>query len=96
MCTVSPLITWAWVPQEVWNEPNCGFYATAPCCGPTCGNRTAYTELFVNTFKAIKKVAPTLRVGGPSTAQLGWLDTFIEAAAAADAFPDFVSSHLCE
>lgn len=64
------------------------------CCGPTCGNKTAYLELFVNTFQAIKGAHPTLRVGGPATAQLAWLDTFLEGAVAAKCDPDFLSTHL--
>lgn len=79
---------------EIWNEPNCGFYATAPCCGPTCGNQTAYMELFKSTYDAIKSVDAKLQVGGPATAQLAWLDDFIESAAEQNCRPDFVSSHL--
>ena len=33
-------------PFEVWNEPNCGFYYQAGCCGAGCGNQTAYLELY--------------------------------------------------
>jgi xylan 1,4-beta-xylosidase len=80
---------------EVWNEPNCGFYdSESECCGPTCGNKTAYLDLFTNTFAAIKSVEKSLRVGGPATAQLGWLDTFLTGAVGAGATPDFLSSHL--
>ncbi len=79
---------------EVWNEPNCGFYDTANCCGPTCGNKTAYMELFTNTYKGLKKASPQIRVGGPATAQLGWVDYFLEQSVAADCEPDFVSTHL--
>lgn len=79
---------------EVWNEPNCGFYDTAPCCGPRCGNHSAYLELFTHTRAAVKAAAPSLRVGGPATAELGWLDSFLEGAHAAAAPPDFLSTHL--
>ena len=33
-------------------------------------------------------------MGGPATAQLGWLDTFLEASVAANCTPEFLSSHL--
>lgn len=79
---------------EVWNEPNCGFFATTPCCGPACGNHTAYLDLFENTYRAIKGVQPDLRVGGPATAQLGWLDSFLKEASSRGVYPDFTTSHL--
>jgi len=79
---------------EVWNEPNCGFFYEAKCCGPTCGNKTAYMELFTNTFKAIKSVDPALRVGGPATAQLAWLGEFLVNATKQGTVPDFISTHL--
>jgi len=79
---------------EVWNEPNCGFFYDPKCCGPTCGNKTAYMELFTNTFKAIKSVDPSLRVGGPASAQLAWLGEFLTNATLAGTVPDFLSTHL--
>ena len=80
---------------EVWNEPNCcGGYPDTGCCGPSCGNTSMYGELFSNTWTGLKKADPGLRVGGPATAQLAWLDVFIEGAVAAGTPPDFVSSHL--
>jgi xylan 1,4-beta-xylosidase len=53
-----------------------------------------YLDLFANTFKGLKRADPMLRVGGPATAQLGWLDVFLEGAVKLGATPDFVSSHL--
>ena len=47
-----------------------------------------------NTFKGLKAANPALRVGGPATAQLAWLDDFVAGAVGAGAPPDFVSSHL--
>jgi len=80
---------------EVWNEPNCcGGYPDTGCCGPGCGNTSMYVDLFANTFKGLKAADPGLRVGGPATAQLAWLDVFVEGAVKAGAPPDFVSSHL--
>jgi len=80
---------------EVWNEPNCcGGYPDTGCCGPGCGNKSMYVDLFANTFKGLKAANPALRVGGPATAQLAWIDEFIAGAVEAGAPPDFVSSHL--
>ena len=82
--------TW---PFEVWNEPNCGFYYQAGCCGAGCGNQTAYFELYANTAGAIKAADPKLQVGGPATAGLGWIPEFLAATRASGAPVDFVSSH---
>ena len=87
----SEVRTWRF---EVWNEPNCGFFDVGGCCGDTCGNQTAYMDMFVNTFQAIKAADTALLVGGPSTAQLSWLNWFVATAVKKNAPPDFVSSHL--
>ena len=79
---------------EVWNEPNCGFYDAGGCCGEACGNQSAYLDMYVNTWQALKKQDPQLSVGGPATAQLSWLDWFVASAVQRGATPDFVSSHL--
>lgn len=50
--------------------------------------------MFINTYRAIKSVDKNLRVGGPATAQLAWLDVLVERAVEAECPPDFVSSHL--
>lgn len=79
---------------EVWNEPNCGFFVETQCCGPTCGNQTAYFELYNVTARAVKAVDNSLRVGGPSTAQLGWIPEFISFTNISNVPLDFISSHL--
>lgn len=80
---------------EVWNEPNCcGGYPDTGCCGLGCGSVALYTALFANTYAGLKKADERLKVGGPATAQLAWLDSFVEHATAAGTPPDFVSSHL--
>ena len=83
--------TW---PFEVWNEPNCGFYYNTGCCGANCGNQTAYFQLYAETAQAVKAADPSLMIGGPSTAQLGWIPEFLAAARSGGAPVDFVSSHL--
>lgn len=66
----------------MWNEPNCGFYYQGNCCGAGCGNQTAYFELYQHTAAAVKAVDAWLPVGGPSTAQLGWIPEFLAFTAA--------------
>jgi len=79
---------------EVWNEPNCGFYVQDDCCGPDCGDKPAYFELYRNTAAAVKLVDKFLQVGGPATAQLAWIPEFIAFTTENAAPVDFVSTHL--
>ena len=59
---------------EVWNEPNLDFWAGQP-------KQETYWELYDHTARALKKVNPRLRVGGPATAQAAWVDAFIRHCA---------------
>ena len=71
---------------EVWNEPNyAGFWPNA--------DQAAYFKLYDATASAIKKVNPTLRVGGPATAGAGWVPEFLAHTSAAKVPVDFVSTH---
>lgn len=72
---------------EVWNEPNAGFWGGEPY-------QPTYFELYDNTARAIKKVSPRLRVGGPSTAQAAWVGDFIRHVHEVGVPADFVSSHV--
>ena len=71
---------------EVWNEPNLdGFWEHA--------DQKAYFELYANTVRAIKKVDPAIKVGGPATAGAAWVPELL-AYAKANALPvDFVTTH---
>src|SRR5882762_4401678 len=55
---------------EVWNEPNIDFWAGDP-------KEATYYELYDRAARAIKRVSPRLRVGGPATAQAAWVDRFL-------------------
>ena len=58
---------------EVWNEPNlAGFFEG--------GDQKAYFDLYDVTAKAIKRIDPKLRVGGPSTAGAAWVPEFLDHA----------------
>jgi xylan 1,4-beta-xylosidase len=72
---------------EVWNEPNIDFWTGEP-------KEQTYFLLYETTARAIKKVDPNLRVGGPATAQAAWVDRFIDHCQAVRAPFDFVSTHI--
>jgi xylan 1,4-beta-xylosidase len=71
---------------EAWNEPAyCGFY----CPPPNVTNLDSYLALYNATSRAVLGVDATLSVGGPATAELGWVDEFIASGLPAR----FLSSH---
>jgi xylan 1,4-beta-xylosidase len=71
---------------EVWNEPNLdGFWERA--------DQKAYFDLYTRTAKAIKGIAPLLRVGGPSTAGAAWVPEFLAHAKATNTPVDFITTH---
>jgi xylan 1,4-beta-xylosidase len=72
---------------EVWNEPNIDFWTGDP-------KEQTYYALYDVTARAIKKVDPRLRVGGPATAQAAWVDRFIKHCTDAHVPFDFVSTHI--
>jgi len=81
---IEEVATWYF---EVWNEPNIGFWSGEP-------KETTYYQLYDESARAIKRVSPRLRVGGPSTAQAAWVDRFIKHCADANIPVDFVSTHV--
>jgi xylan 1,4-beta-xylosidase len=72
---------------EVWNEPNIDFWAGEP-------KQETYFQLYDATVRALKKISPQLRVGGPATAQAAWVDRFIAHAVENQVPLDFVSTHV--
>ena len=72
---------------EVWNEPNLDFWGGRP-------NQPTYFELYDHTVRALKAVNPKLIVGGPSTAQAGWVPDFLAHTKQANVPVDFVSTHV--
>lgn len=70
---------------EVWNEPNLDGFWT--------GGQQKYFELYQSSAEALKKVDAKLRVGGPSTAGLGWIKEFVEFCEKNKVPLDFVSTH---
>ena len=72
---------------EVWNEPNIDFWSGEP-------KADSYHRLYAVTVRALKRVSPRLRVGGPATAQAAWVDRFIEHCYKNGLPLDFVSTHI--
>lgn len=70
---------------EVWNEPNLdGFWA---------GTQADYFKLYTHSARAIKRVNPTYKVGGPATAGAAWIPEMIAYCATNKVPLDFVSTH---
>jgi xylan 1,4-beta-xylosidase len=72
---------------EVWNEPNIDFWNGRP-------QQETYFAFYDETAKAVKRVDPNLRIGGPATAQAAWVDAFIAHCTQNHVPFDFVSTHV--
>ncbi len=70
---------------EIWNEPNLKTFWT--------GSQADYFKLYQVSAKAIKKVHPNLKVGGPSTAKNAWITPFINFCKKNKVLLDFISTH---
>ncbi|ANX00826.1 xylan 1,4-beta-xylosidase [Thermoclostridium stercorarium subsp. leptospartum DSM 9219] len=78
------VITW---PVEVWNEPNIAFWA---------GTMEEYFKLYEYSAKAVKRVDPRIKVGGPVICGIEtekWLHAFFEHCIENNLPLDFVSRH---
>ena len=72
------------------NEPgSCGFY----CPIPGDDQLASYLGLYNATARALVSVDPLLSVGGPATAELGWVQEFINATKNGAMPASFVSTH---
>ncbi|MCL2248230.1 MAG: xylan 1,4-beta-xylosidase [Oscillospiraceae bacterium] len=76
-------------PMEVWNEPNLEvFWENA--------DMDEYFKLYEVSARAVKKVNPKIRVGGPSICGVEdehWLKSFLEFTSKNDVPLDFVTRH---
>jgi xylan 1,4-beta-xylosidase len=70
---------------EVWNEPNLKAFWS--------GTQKQYFDLYAATAGALKEVDGTLRVGGPATAENGWLEQFLDFADRQKVPVDFITTH---
>jgi xylan 1,4-beta-xylosidase len=78
----SEVSTW---PFEVWNEPNLRAFWR--------GTREQYLRLYSATALTLKDVHPDIPVGGPASADNGWIDEFLDHCDRNDVPADFVSTH---
>jgi xylan 1,4-beta-xylosidase len=72
---------------EVWNEPNLRGWFWG-------GNQADFFRLWETTYKAIKSVDASLRVGGPSTARADWIEDALTFGAKHDCVPDYLITHI--
>ncbi len=70
---------------EVWNEPNLDAFWT--------GTQDDYFDLYRCTAETLKKVDPSLRVGGPATASNAWIEEFVSFCDREGLPLDFISTH---
>lgn len=70
---------------EVWNEPNYAAFFTKKF--------NSYMALYAATARAVKSVDKQLRVGGPATSGLGWINRFIKNCRTQHVPLDFISAH---
>jgi xylan 1,4-beta-xylosidase len=72
---------------EVWNEPNLdGFWGAKDL-------QAEYFKLYETSARAIKRVDPAYRVGGPATAGFGWIKETLAYCQEHDVPIDFIASH---
>lgn len=70
---------------EVWNEPDLEDFWS--------GGQQRYFELYEATARAVKRVDPRLKVGGPATSRCQWIEAFVEFCQRYDVPLDFISTH---
>jgi xylan 1,4-beta-xylosidase len=70
---------------EVWNEPNLKAFWT--------GTQKDYFKLYQVTADAIKKIDPSLKIGGPATARDEWIEEFLGFCEEGNVPVDFVTTH---
>jgi len=70
---------------EVWNEPNLPAFWS--------GTQDQYWKLYEVAARALKSVDPQLSVGGPASAEAGWIPEFVASCDQSGAPYDFISTH---
>ncbi|MBQ9745512.1 MAG: cellulase family glycosylhydrolase, partial [Clostridia bacterium] len=72
---------------EIWNEPNHhGFFTEYK-------NKEAYFALYDAAARAVKRVNPEYRVGGPASAGMVWVEEMMEHCRENGVPIDFITSH---
>ncbi|MBQ8408631.1 MAG: glycoside hydrolase [Clostridia bacterium] len=72
---------------EVWNEPD------HPSFFRSDDRMNDYFKIYASAAKAVKKVNPEYKVGGPATAGLRWIPEIIAYCRENDVPLDFISGH---
>ena len=80
---IDEIRTWAF---EVWNEPNLPYFWS--------GTKEDYFELYRRAATAVKAVDAKLSIGGPATAEAGWVADLLDYCATKQVPIDFVSTHI--
>lgn len=70
---------------EVWNEPDHSSFFT--------GSKADYFEMYRHAVLAIRSVCDDYRVGGPATARISWVRSFLDFCDSENLPVDFVSTH---
>ncbi len=71
---------------EIWNEPNLKNFFT--------GDLQEYFKIYATAVRAVKRVSPEYRVGGPSTAGTAWVKDLMQYYEQNDVPLDFLSTHF--
>jgi xylan 1,4-beta-xylosidase len=74
-------------PFEVWNEPNLQGWFWG-------GDLADFHALWATTYRAIKSVDASLRVGGPSTGRAEWIKELLAFGQENDCSPDYLITHI--
>jgi len=71
---------------EVWNEPNLKAFWT--------GTQEEYWRLYRSAARALYAACPGLQIGGPASAEGGWIPEFLDMVDEYQVPADFVSTHV--
>ncbi|MBY5164161.1 GH39 family glycosyl hydrolase [Salsipaludibacter albus] len=80
---IDEVVRW---PFEVWNEPNLDAFWT--------GTSDDYHRMYDLAAAAVKEVDERLLVGGPATAAVGWVGTFLDHVRDTGVPLDFLTTHV--
>jgi len=87
---------------EIWNEPDSPAFWKDSASARGIGDSAAFVRMFKTVGDSLKRLDPTLKVGGPGVlggsilTKRRWIPYFINAARDARATMDFFSWHLYE
>ncbi|MCU0426602.1 MAG: T9SS type A sorting domain-containing protein [Candidatus Kapabacteria bacterium] len=87
---------------EIWNEPDSPAFWKDSASARGVGDSAAFVRMFKTIGDSLKRLDPTLKVGGPGVlggsilTKRRWIPYFINAARDARATMDFFSWHLYE